>query len=225
MNSKMALFYDRADAGRQLAAHLMPYATKRNLIVLALPRGGVPVGYEVAKALNAPLDVYTVRKLGVPGHEEVAMGAVASDGTYVIDEATVDVAGVTLEQFQAELVHEFAELKRREIAYRDDLPEPNLSGKTVILIDDGLATGSSMYSAVAALRQRKPAEIVVAVPVAPPDTCRSLQQVADRVVCPNGPEYFGAVGLYYVNFTQVSDEEVRRLLNRANQEHRPWKVA
>ena len=153
------------------------------------------------------------------------MGAVASDGSYVIDEATIDIAGVTRKEFQATLMRELAELRRREVAYRDDRPEPNLCGRTVILVDDGLATGASMYSAVAALRQRKPAQIAVAVPVAPADTCRSLEHVADRVFCPNQPIYFGAVGLYYANFAQVSDQEVRHLLNQAQRKREPWKVA
>ena len=225
MNSRTPLFDDRADAGRQLGACLIEYARGRNPIVLALPRGGVPVAYEVARALHAPLDVYIVRKLGVPWHEELAMGAVASDGSYVVDEATIELAGVTREEFQTTLMRELAELRRREAEYREGRPEPNFSGRTVILVDDGLATGASMYSAVAALRQRKPAQIAVAVPVAPPDTCRSLQHVADRVFCPNQPTYFGAVGLYYADFAQVSDEEVRRLLNMAQRNGEPWKVA
>ncbi|MGC1380853.1 MAG: phosphoribosyltransferase [Candidatus Baltobacteraceae bacterium] len=221
----MSLFFDRADAGRRLAASLVEYASQRDPFVLALPRGGVPVGYEVARALNAPLDVYVVRKLGVPGHEELAMGAVAADGSYVVDESTIDAAGITYEAFAATLTRELAELKRREIAYRGDRPEPNLAGKTAILVDDGLATGASMYSAIAALRQRRPAEIAVAVPVAPADTCVALQRIADRVFCPNQPAYFGAVGLYYQNFAQVDDEEVRRLLARAEAERKRWKVA
>jgi putative phosphoribosyl transferase len=221
----MPLFRDRADAGRQLAAELEQYRGKSDVIVLALPRGGVPIAYEIARALGAPLDVYLVRKLGVPGHEELAMGAVAADGSYVVDEGTIDAASVSQQAFQSELVHEFGELKRREWAYRDDLPEPQLSDKIVIVVDDGLATGSSMYSAVSALRQRKPREIVVAVPVAPSETCRSLQAVADRVVCPNQPPYFGAVGFYYEDFTQVSDDEVRRLLADAQRKGAAWKVA
>jgi putative phosphoribosyl transferase len=219
------LFHDRADAGRRLASALGSYKERRDVIVLALPRGGVPVGYEIATALRVPLDVYAVRKLGVPGHEELAMGAIASDGSYVIDEATINMAGVTREEFRAELDHEFAELKRRERAYRDDRPEPNLERKAVIVVDDGLATGSSMYAAVEALRHRNPAEIVVAVPVAPAETCRSLQRVADRVVCPHQPHYFGAVGLYYADFAQIGDEEVRRLLSLAPSKPGPWKVA
>lgn len=219
------LFRDRGDAGRQLAEHLAGYAGRRDVVVLALPRGGVPVAYEIARALKAPLDVYTVRKLGVPGHEELAMGAVASDGSYVVDEGIVDGAGVTLQQFQAELVHEYAELKRREAAYRDDRAEPDLRGMCAIVVDDGLATGASMQSAVGALRQRKPAEIVVAVPVGAPQSCRALSLVADRVVCPNQPEYFGAVGFYYADFSQVEDDDVRRLLDEAERNIESWKVA
>lgn len=221
----MPLFADRADAGKQLATHLAEYAGRSDVIVLALPRGGVPVGYEIARAIGAPFDVYLVRKLGLPGHEELAMGAVAADGSYVIDEGTIDAAQVALQAFQTELLREFRELKRREAAYRDDLPEPELFQKRVIVVDDGLATGSSMYSAVCALRQRKPREIVVAVPVAPAERCRSLQSVADRVFCPHQPVNFGAVGLYYANFAQTSDDEVRRLLAAAWRNGAPWKVA
>jgi predicted phosphoribosyltransferase len=214
----MGIFHDRADAGRQLAAYLADYARNRDAIVLALPRGGVPVAFEVAKAIGAPLDVYIVRKLGVPGHEELAMGAVASDGNYVIDEATIDALGVTRQEFEAVLSRELAEIKRRERAYRDARPEPDLSGKTVIVVDDGLATGASMIAALAALAQRNPAEIAVAVPVAPADTCRSLQQYADRVFCLHQPVHFGAVGFYYTNFGQLEDDEVRHLLSLSERE-------
>ncbi len=219
------IFDDRADAGRQLASQLQEYRQQADAIVLALPRGGVPVAYEIARALRLPLDVYIVRKLGVPGHEELAMGAVASDASYVMDDGMVKRLGVTPRQFQSVLVHEFAEIKRREAAYRDDRPEPEVTAKSVIVVDDGLATGSTMYSAVSALRQRRPREIVVAVPVAPPETCGTLARVADRVVCPHQPVYFGAVGLYYADFRQVSDDEVRRLLDRAGAERAAWKVA
>ena len=219
------LFRDRRDAGRQLAERLAGYAGKHDVVVLALPRGGVPVAYEIARALKAPLDVYTVRKLGVPGHEELAMGAVASDGSYVVDEGIVDGAGVTSQQFQAELVHEYAELKRREAAYRDDRAELDLRDTCAIVVDDGLATGASMQSAVRALRQRKPAEIVVAVPVGAQESCRALSLVADRVVCPNQPEHFGAVGFYYADFSQVEDDDVRRLLHEAERNIESWKVA
>jgi putative phosphoribosyl transferase len=218
------MFSNRADAGRQLAAHLEGYARGRDAIVLALPRGGVPVAYEVAKALGAPLDIYVVRKLGVPWHPELAMGAVASGGTYVVDEATVEMAGVTDEEFEAVLLRELAELARRESAYRGNRPEPNLTGKSVIVVDDGLATGASMFSAVAALRQRAPAEIAVAVPVAPVDTCARLERQADRVFCPHKMVRFGAVGLYYADFSQVGDEDVRRLLRLAAGEE-SWRVA
>ena len=214
----MALYGDRADAGRRLAGYLAEYARDRRPIVLALPRGGVPVGYEVAKALRAPLDVYIVRKLGVPGHEELAMGAVASDGSYVVDQATVDLAGVTRASFEATLARELGELRRREAAYRGNLPEPDLTGKSVILVDDGLATGASMYAAVAALRQRKPAEIAVAVPVAPGDTCRALERHADHVFCPHRPEHFGAVGYYYEDFAQL--ERRRRAATAAARRQR-----
>jgi len=213
----VSLYRDRADAGRRLAGELVEYARGREPIVLALPRGGVPIGYEVANALGAPLDVYIVRKLGVPGREELAMGAVASDGSYVVDEATVAASGVTRGQFQTTLARELAELRRREAAYRGKRPEPSLKGKDVILVDDGLATGASMYSAIAALRQRGPAEIAVAVPVAPAQACRTLGRYADRVFCPHQPEDFGAVGYYYEDFAQVGDDEVRRLLERAQE--------
>lgn len=219
------LFADRRDAGRQLAEHLAGYAGKRDVVVLALPRGGVPVAFEIARALKAALDVYTVRKLGVPGHEELAMGAVASDGSYVVDEGIVDAAGVTLPEFQTELVHEYAELKRREAAYRDDRAELDLRNRCVIVVDDGLATGASMQSAVRALRQRTPTEIVVAVPVGAPQSCRALSLVADAVVCPNQPEHFGAVGFYYADFSQVEDDDVRRLLEEAERNIKSWKVA
>ncbi len=220
----MILFSDRADAGRQLGEYLRDYRRGYDVIVLALPRGGVPVGYEVAKALAAPLDVYVVRKLGVPWHPELAMGAVASGGTYVVDEATIEIARVTDEEFEATLLRELAELKRRESVYRDGRPEPDLSGKRVIVVDDGLATGASMYSAVAALRRREPAEIAVAIPVAPVDACAALEHHADRVFCPHRFEHFGAVGLYYADFSQVGDDDVRRVLNQAARD-RSWKAA
>lgn len=221
----MPIFRDRSDAGRKLSAELEDYREKPNAIVLALPRGGVPVGYEVARALRLPLDAYIVRKLGVPGHDELAMGALASDGSYVVDRNTIELAHVSQTAFEATLARELAELKRREAAYRDERPEPQLMGKAVILVDDGLATGASMYAAVSALRQRKPAQIVVAVPTAPAETCRALERVADRVVCPYRPEPFIAVGLYYHDFEQVGDDDVKRLLIQADRELRQWKAA
>lgn len=221
----MAFFRDRVDAGRRLAQRLSEFRGDPTAIVLALPRGGVPVAYEVASALRLPLDVYIVRKLGVPGHEELAMGAVASDGIYILDERVVAVAGVTPQQFEKTLVRELAELKRRERAYRDDRGEPELRGKTAILVDDGLATGASMQSAVAALRRRGVRRIVVAVPVAPKGSVAALAGGADRVVCLYEPEPFYSVGLYYRNFEQTSDEEVRALLQRAREESKQWNVA
>jgi len=221
----MPLYRDRSDAGKQLASQLIAYARSHNPIVLALPRGGVPVGYEVAKALGAPLDVYIVRKIGVPGYPELAMGAVATDGSYVVDASTIESLGITPGRFHAALEGELVELKRREAAYRDGRPKPELAGRYVIVVDDGLATGASMYSAIAALRQCKPAAIAVAVPVAPVETCRMLATVADQVFCPHQPAYFGSVGFYYDNFRQVGDDEVRELLARAASQRATWKVA
>jgi predicted phosphoribosyltransferase len=211
----MRLFADRADAGRQLAAGLTEYGGQENVIVLALPRGGVPIGFEVAASLSAPLDVYVVRKLGVPGREELAMGAIAGDGTCVVDEQLVESLGVTPEELDAAVARESAEIARRERTYREARPAPELSGKTVIVVDDGLATGATMRAAAIALRRHNPKNLVVAVPVAAPRTCASLAHEVDRVVCAFTPEPFHAVGLYYENFDQIGDEEVRRLLAQA----------
>ena len=194
--------------------------------MLALPRGGVPVAYEVATALHAPLDVFTVRKLGLPGHEELAAGAVASGGTYVINEELLRAAGVSREAFANVVRAELAELNRRETAYRDHRPRPDVQGKIVILIDDGLATGASMYAAALALRRLNPARVVVAVPVGSREACESLRREVDEVVCAATPEPFSAVGAHYVNFDQTSDDEVRALLQDAyEQEKRKWRVA
>jgi putative phosphoribosyl transferase len=211
----MQLFADRADAGRQLAGLLAAYADRPDVIVLALPRGGVPIGYEVARRLHVPLDLYVVRKLGVPGHEELAMGALASDGTCVVDEELIESLGIDEDALQAVVEREMGELRRRQLAYRDERTEPAVAGKTVIVVDDGLATGATMRAAATALRTRDPAGIVAAVPVAAPRTCASLANVVDRVVCVYTPEPFHAVGLYYQNFEQTSDDEVRRLLAAA----------
>jgi predicted phosphoribosyltransferase len=188
------VFRDRRDAGRVLAALLERYRGRDDVVVLALPRGGVPVGYEVANALGAPLDVFLVRKLGVPGHEELAMGAIASGGTVVINDDVVRGMGIGPEAIQRVAEQEGAELSRREEAYRGNRPPPDLAGKVVILADDGLATGSSMLAAVHALREQRPAQIVVAVPSAPGSTCRALAAVADDVVCATTPSPFFAVG-------------------------------
>jgi putative phosphoribosyl transferase len=214
----MQLFADRADAGRQLAEALASYADDPDVVVLALPRGGVPVGYEVARRLGAPLDVYVVRKLGVPGHEELAMGALAGDGTCVIDEDLIASLRIDEASLEEVVQRELDELRRRELAYRDVRPRIEIAGKIVILVDDGLATGASMRAAATALRERDPAAIVVAVPVAAPRTCASLERAVDRVVCVYTPEPFHAVGLYYQNFEQTSDDEVRRLLAGAEAE-------
>jgi putative phosphoribosyl transferase len=214
----MLLFADRTDAGRQLAEMLAEYADDPSVVVLALPRGGVPVGYEVARRLHAPLDVYIVRKLGVPGHEELAMGALASDGTCVVDDDLIDALHVDGSALDEVVRREVDELRRREAAYREVRPRIDIAGKTVILVDDGLATGASMRAAATALRERHPAAIVIAVPVAAARTCASLERIVDRLVCLYTPEPFHAVGLYYQDFAQTGDDEVRRFLSLADSE-------
>jgi putative phosphoribosyl transferase len=208
-------FRDRTDAGRRLAAALPSYAGRPNLLVLALPRGGVPVGYEVARALRAPLDVILVRKLGVPGHEELAMGAIASGGVRIVSQDVVASLGIPDWVIAAAAASEEHELARRAHAYRDDLPSPSIAGRTVLLVDDGLATGSTMRAAATAVRSQKPERVVVAVPVAPEETCASLRAEVDEVVCLASPAPFISVGGSYENFTQITDEEVRMLLERA----------
>jgi putative phosphoribosyl transferase len=206
------LFRDRADAGRRLAAKLTAYAGRSDVLVLALPRGGVPVGFEVAQALRAPLDVFLVRKLGVPGREELAMGALASGGVSVINEDVVRTLGISDRVIAAAAEREEEELRRRERAYRDDRPSPNVRGRTIILVDDGLATGSTMRAAVAALRKLRPARIVAAVPVGAVETCAELGNEADEMICASTPAPFHAVGLWYDDFSQTTDDEVRALL-------------
>jgi predicted phosphoribosyltransferase len=213
-----AVFRDRRDAGRRLAAELSNYADQSDLLVLALPRGGVPVAYEVARALHAPLDVFMVRKLGVPGYEELAMGAIATGGLRVLDEELLRSLDIPREVIEHVTAIEMAELERRERQYRGDRPAPDVRGRTVILIDDGLATGSTMRAAIAALKKEGAKRIVVAVPVAPPDTCEALRAQVDDVVCAVTPEPFRAVGLWYGDFSQTTDEEVRDLLARAASE-------
>lgn len=209
------IFRDRTDAGRQLAARLKRYADRQDVLVLALPRGGVPVAYEVAKELNAPLDVFVVRKLGVPGHQELAMGAIASGGVRVLNEDIVNYLSIPDEIIDAIAAVEQRELERRERAYRDDRPPPDVKGRVVILIDDGLATGSTMRAAAASLRLQKPGRIVVAVPVSSPETCDEFRSEVDEIVCAVTPEHFQGVGLWYEDFSQTSDEEVRELLRLA----------
>src|ERR1051326_3018254 len=211
-------FANRSEAGRLLAEKLEKYANRNDVIVLGLPRGGVPVAYEVARALHVPLDVFIVRKLGVPGFEELAVGAIASGGVRVLNEDVAHALPNADEIIEAVTQREMIEVQRREEKYRDGRPAPEISGRTVILIDDGLATGATMRAAVKALRQRGAAKIVVAVPVGPPDTCKEFEDEADEVVCASAPEFFQAVGQYYEDFSQTSDEEVRELLGRAAKE-------
>jgi predicted phosphoribosyltransferase len=208
-------FPNRAEAGRFLAEKLAQYANRDDVIVLGLPRGGVPVAYEVAKRLRAPLDAFIVRKLGVPGFEELAVGAIASGGVRVLNEDVARALPNAHEIIESVTAKETAELDRREQIYRDGRPALELRGRIVILIDDGLATGATMRAAVKALRQRGVGKIVVAVPVGPPDTCREFEEDADEVVCGIAPDFFQAVGQYYEDFSQTSDEEVRELLARA----------
>jgi predicted phosphoribosyltransferase len=205
-------FEDRREAGRALAARLRTYAGRPDVVVLALPRGGVPVAFPVAEALDAPLDLFLVRKLGTPGHRELAMGAIASGGVRVLNDEVVNWYGISPEAIDAVAREEERELMRREAAYREDRDGVPLEGRVVILIDDGLATGSTMMAAVKAVRQRNPARVIVAVPVGAPDTCEALSTVADEVVCMRTPEPFSAVGQWYLDFDQTSDEEVRQLL-------------
>jgi putative phosphoribosyl transferase len=210
-------FPNRAEAGRLLATKLSKYSGREDVIVLGLPRGGVPVAYEVAQSLRVPLDVFIVRKLGVPGFEELAVGAIASGGVRVLNDEVVRALPNANEIVEAVTQRETAEVERREQEYRDGRPAPEISGRTVILIDDGLATGATMRAAVKALRQRAAAKIVVAVPVGPPETCREFEAEADEVVCASAPEFFQAVGQYYEDFSQTSDQEVRDLLAQAAQ--------
>jgi predicted phosphoribosyltransferase len=212
------IFQDRKDGGRQLAARLTNYADRPDVLVLALPRGGVPVAFEVAKHLAAPLDIFLVRKLGVPGQEELAMGAIASGGVRVINEEVVRYLDIPAEVIDAVAANEQRELERRERAYRDDRPPPEVKGRVVILIDDGLATGSTMRAAAAALRRQNPARIVVAVPVSAPETCEEFRGEVDEIVCAVTPAPFLGVGLWYKDFSQTTDEEVRELLQRAPQQ-------
>ena len=208
-------FPNRAEAGRQLAEKLEKYAGREDVIVLGLPRGGVPVAYEVAKRLCAPLDVFVVRKLGVPGFEELAAGAIASGGVRVLNKDVMRAIPHADAAIEAVTARETAELQRREQIYREGRPPPELRNRIVILVDDGVATGATMRAAVKALRQSGAAKIAVAVPVGPADTCRELKEEADETICLSTPEFFQAVGQYYEDFSQTSDGDVRELLARA----------
>lgn len=214
MRPHQQLFTDRRDAGRQLAAKLGHYRGRQDVIVLGLPRGGVPVAYEIARALRAPLDVFLVRKLGVPGHAELALGAIASGGVRVLNDDVIEWYGLTERTIEQVAAEEQEELSRRERAYRRDRAPLDLRGRTVVLVDDGLATGSTMKAAVKAVRTLAPARVVVAVPVGASDTCRDLEALADEVVCAHMPEPFSAVGLWYRDFAQTTDDEVRGLLEK-----------
>jgi predicted phosphoribosyltransferase len=207
-------FRNRAEAGRRLAEALQDYAGRDDVVVLALPRGGVPVGFEVARALGAPLDVFLVRKLGVPGHEELAMGAVASGGVRVLNEELVRRLGLSPQELEEIVARAEAELERREAAYRGDRPRTDVRGKVAILVDDGLATGATMRAAVEALRREGPAKLVVAVPTGAAESCEDLRPLVGELVCLTTPQPFYAVGLWYDDFTPTTDDEVRELLAR-----------
>lgn len=211
-------FADRRQAGAELASRLQKYAGRDDVVVLALPRGGVPVGFEIAEALGAPLDIFVVRKLGMPGHPEYAIGAIASGGVRVLSEDAINWYGIPADAIDAVARQELAELERREREYRQGRPLPDLHNRTVILVDDGLATGSTMRAAVEAVRAHKPARVVVAVPVGAPDACAEFAEIADETVCARTPEPFSAVGLWYRDFSQTTDEEVRALL-REHEQH------
>jgi predicted phosphoribosyltransferase len=209
------IFRDRVDAGRRLAERLKREGIDEHALVLALPRGGVPVAYEVARALDLPLDVIVVRKLGVPGYEEFAMGAIASGGVRIVNEEVTDALRIPPDAIERIAAREQIELERREARYRNGRPAPVVRDRAVVLIDDGLATGSTMRAAVRALRAQQPRSITVAVPVAAAETCVELRREADAVVCLSTPEPFLGVGRWYADFSQTADEEVERLLERA----------
>jgi len=213
-------FRDRHEAGRHLALRLLPHANRRHTTVLALPRGGVPVAYEVAVVLQVPLDVFLVRKLGVPGHPELAMGAIASGGIRVINDRIVRELGVTQADLDRVAAMQAIEIARQETAFRGEQPPLNLAGRTVVLVDDGLATGASMRAAAEAVRAQHPARVIVAVPVAARETYEEFQRLVDEVACVATPEPFHAVGMWYEDFSQTSDEEVRSLLDRGARSQR-----
>ena len=214
-------FRDRTEAGELLAEQLVAYANKPDVIVLALPRGGVPVGAQVAKKLNVPLDVFVVRKLGVPGHPELAMGAIATGGVRVFNGDVVNLLRIPDEVINAVTAEEFRELQRRERSYRDDLPPPEVEGKMVIIVDDGIATGSTMFAAIAALRQSNASRIIVATPTIALTTYDYLRKHADEVVAVIVPEEFHGVGQWYEDFSQTTDEEVHQLLGETNHRAAP----
>jgi putative phosphoribosyl transferase len=215
------LFKDRTAAGQALAQKLAAYANCPNVLVLALPRGGVPVGFEVAKALNAPLDVLIVRKLGVPENEELAMGAIASGGVRILNQGIISQIQIPHDVIDQVTTQEQRELERRERMYRGDRPFPDLKGKIIILVDDGLATGATMWAAILAVKQKQPQQIVVAVPVAAPETYEEMHSNVEKMICANTPTPFYSVGLWYEKFPQTTDDEVRELLKKASNNHQP----
>ncbi len=214
-------FRDRADAGEQLAALLREYAHRPDVLVLGLPRGGVPVAAVVARELHAPLDVFVVRKLGVPEYPELAMGAIASGGATAMNADVISSLGISRRAFEEVVRREQEELERRKRAYRDDLPPPAVAGRTVILVDDGIATGSTMTAAISALRELRAGEIVVATPVIAPSTCRDIELVADKLVAVLVPEDFYGVGGFYSDFSQTTDAEVRELFAEGDHRESP----
>lgn len=219
------MFSDRHDAGTYLAGLLKPYTSRPDVVVLALPRGGVPVAYEIARKLQAPIDVFIVRKLGVPVHEELAMGAIATGGVRVLNEDVVRKLQITDEMIEAAAEEQERELQRREREYRGDRERLELNNKTVILVDDGLATGASMRAAVQALKLHSPAKIIVAVPVGAEETCRLFKGEVDEVLCGKMPENLRAVGAWYENFGQTTDEEVCRLIDEIANHHKVLELA
>ncbi|MGK7872817.1 MAG: phosphoribosyltransferase [Xenococcaceae cyanobacterium] len=212
------ILQNRTEAGRLLASKLAAYANRSDVLVLALPRGGVPVAFEIAKALNVPLDICLVRKLGVPKRKELAMGAIAMGGVMVINHDVVDWLHISKKMIDQVAAQEWQELERRDRLYRGNRPVPDMSNRTIILVDDGIATGSTLRAAIAALRQQQPKTIVVAVPVAPPSTCKELKAEVDKVVCLRTPEPLYSISLWYEDFSQTTDGEVRNLLARAARE-------
>lgn len=208
----MKRFQNRTEAGKLLASRLTDYANHTDILVLGLPRGGVPVAFEVAKALNLPLDICIVRKLGVPGHKELAMGAIASGGVRVLNYDVVSWLGISGKTIDEVAARELRELQRRDRAYRGDRPPLDVRDRTVILVDDGIATGSTMRAAITVLKSQQPQQMIVAVPVAPLETCNEIQAEVDKLVCLMTPEPFYAIGLWYEDFAQTTDEEVRELL-------------
>jgi predicted phosphoribosyltransferase len=217
----MAKFDNRIQAGRELARLLKSYSQRSNVLVLGLPRGGVPVAFEIAQVLRVPMDIFIVRKLGVPGQEELAMGAIATGGTRVLNPRVIAELGIPQQVVDEVTQREEGELQRRERAYRDDRPLPRINRKTIILVDDGLATGASMYAAVLALKGQNPLRLIVAVPVAAPETCDSFTKIVDEIVCASTPEPFYGVGAWYEDFSQVSDEQVREYLQASIHQGEP----